>query len=110
MNRMPQTNKNCGQLKRRLIALSFLFCFIIVSLLATIFIIMQANHDCIGKGCPVCEQIHNVQKLLDRIGKAAVIMFVVVVGSFTAITTWAKLNLLKVSPSTLISGKTRLNN
>ena len=110
MNRMPQTNKNCEQLKRRLIALSFLFCFIIVSLLATITIIIQANHDCIGKDCPVCLQIHNAQKLLAPIYKAVLITSIAAVVLFTAFIHWTKLDFFRVYLSTLVSVKIRLNN
>ena len=110
MNRMPQTNKNCEQFKRRLIALSLLFCFAIASLSATIFIITQANHDCFGESCPVCVKIHSAQKLLDRIGKAAIVILIAAVVSFTAIKTWAKLDFFRVYSSTLVSVKTRLNN
>ena len=110
MRRISQTNENCGQFKRRLIALSFLIRFVIASLSATILILTQANHNCIGPNCPVCKQIHDVQKLLDRIGRAATIVFVVAVCSFTTCTTWIKLNFFRVHSSTLVSEKIKLNN
>ena len=110
MRRISQTNENYGQFKRRLIALSFLICFVIVSLSAAIFIITQANHNCIGESCPVCKLIHDVQKLLDRIGRAAIIVFAVAVGLFNAAITWAKRNSVRVYSSNLVSVKTRLNN
>jgi len=110
MRRISQTNKNCGQFKRRLIALSLLFCFVIVSLSATIFIITQSNHNCIGSNCPVCKQIHDVQKFLDRIGRATIILLAVAVCSFTTCTTWIKLDSFQVYFSTPVSVKIRLNN
>jgi len=111
MHRMSQIYKNCGQVKRRLIALLFLFCFVIASLTATIFIITQADHDCIGEGCSVCALIHNAQKLLERMSKAALAILIAAVGSFTAITIWSKFGFLfRPYHSNLVSAKTRLNN
>jgi len=105
MHHMSQTNKT------RLIALLFLFCFVIASLTATVFIITQSNHDCIGEGCSVCALIHNAQKSLNRIGKAAVAILVTAMGLFTAITIWSKFDFLfRPYHSNLVSVKTRLNN
>ena len=108
---MSQTNKSCGQVKRRLIALSFLLCFAIASLSATIFIITQADHECIGEACTVCVLIHNAQKLLDRIGKAVTGILIFAGGLFTAIHIWAKRgHLFSPYHLNLVSVKTRLNN
>ena len=110
MRGISQTNRNCWQLKRSFIALLFLLCFVITSLSPTIFIITQANHNCIGPNCPVCKQIHEAQKLLDRIGRAAAVVFVVAVCFFTACTTWIKLDFVRVYTPTLVSEKIKLNN
>ena len=112
MHRMSQTNnKNCGQFKRKLAALSLLLCLVIASLLATVFIIAQADHDCAGEDCSVCALIHNAQNLLNRIGKATVAILVATMGLFTAITIWSKLDFLfKPYHSNLVNVKTRLNN
>ena len=110
MHCMPQTYRNCIQFKKRLIALSLLLCFFIVSLSASIFIIAQANHDCIGDGCPICAQLHNAQKLLEQLGKTIVIISVVPVGLFTAFTARKKLHFFRLYPPTLVNVKTRLNN
>ena len=110
---MSQNNKNCGQFKRRLIALSLLLCFAIVSLSATIFIVIQAYHDCYDcseKRCSVCVQIHKAQKLLERLGRSAGIISIAAVSLSAAIITWAKLDPFRVNSSTLVSVKVRLNN
>ena len=108
---MTWASKNCGQFKRKLAALSFLLCFAIASLLATIFIITQADHDCIGEGCSVCVLIHNAQKLLERMSKAALAILIAAVGQFTAITIWSKYDFLfRPYHLNLVSAKTRLNN
>ena len=108
MHCMPQTYRNCIQFKKRLIALSLLLCFFVVSLSVSIFIITQANHNCIGDGCPICAQLHNAYKLLEQVGKTTII--IPVVGLFTAFTTRKKLHFFKLYSPTLISVKTRLNN
>ena len=95
---MSYKNKSCGQLKRRLVALSLLLCFVIASLLAT-FIIIQAGHDCVGEDCPVCVQI----------GKTAVAV-IVTVGLLTADSVRTRLDFSKGYPSTLVSVKIRMNN
>ena len=110
MHCISQANRNCGQSKRRLVALSLLLCFVVASLSATIFIITQADHDCTGESCLVCAQIHNAQELLERIGKTAVVISIAAVGIFTAVTAWTKLYFFECSPSTLVSVKVRLNN
>ena len=110
MRHMSQTNQNCGQFKRRFIALLMLFCFVIAPLIATMFIITQVNHNCIGPSCPVCKQIHEIQKFLERIGRAAIILLVGIVCLFTTCTTWINLDSFRVYSSTLVSIKIRLNN
>jgi len=110
MRHITQTNQNCGQFMRRLIALAMLFCFVIAPLIATVFIITQASHNCIGPNCPVCKQIHEVQKLLERTGRAAIILLIGIVCLFTTCTAWINLGSFRVYSSTLVSVKIRLNN
>ena len=110
MRCMLQTCRNRIQFNKRLIALLLLLCFFIASLSASIFIIAQANHNCIGDGCPICAQLHNAQKLLEQAGKTAVIMSAVTVGLFTAFTTRKGLHFFRLYSPTLVSVKTRLNN
>jgi hypothetical protein len=110
MRCMPKTCINCIHFKKRLIALLLLLCFFIVSLSATIFIIAQANHNCIGDGCPICAQLHNAHKLLEQAGKTTIIMSAVAVGLFTAFTTRKGLHFFRLYSPTLVSVKTRLNN
>ena len=94
---------------RRHIALSLLLCFVIASLLATSFIIVQADHDCIGENCSVCVQIHKAQKMLERMGNA-IITLIVAVGLFITTTTRTKLAFFRGHPSNLVIAKVRMNN
>ena len=103
MRRMSQKNRNCGRFKRRLIALSLLLCCVVVSLLAAIFIVFHADHDCIVKHCFACVQIRNAQEL-------AVAILIAAVSLFTAIITRTKLYFFKGYLSTLVSVKVRMNN
>lgn len=41
-----------------------------VILLAGIFIVLEADHECEGEYCPVCECIENCHALLSQIGSA----------------------------------------
>jgi len=108
---MSRTNKNYEQLKKKFAASSLLLCFVITSLLAAVFIITQTDHECIGEACTVCALIHNAQKLLERMSKAALAILIAVVGLFTAITAWSKFDFLfRPYHSNLVSVKTRLNN
>ncbi|MBR4431384.1 MAG: hypothetical protein IKS75_08820 [Clostridiales bacterium] len=43
-----------------------------VILLAGLFIILEADHDCEGEDCPVCECIEQCQATLHQLGTAAV--------------------------------------
>jgi len=114
MQRTFRTNKNCGQIIIKPVALSLLLCIVIIPLLTTVFMITLADHDChdcIGESCSVCALIHKAQKLLERIDKAAVVMLTVAVSLFTAITIWSKFDFLfRPCHLNLVSAKIRLNN
>ena len=56
----------------RRLALLFLIIFIAISLTAQITIIVNANHECIGDGCPICQLIRNAETLLTQIGKTLI--------------------------------------
>jgi len=53
-------------------ALLILFLFIALFLAAFITIIANANHECIGDGCPICKLIRTAENLLKQIGKAVI--------------------------------------
>ena len=110
MRCIPQIYRNCIQFKKMLIASSLLLCFFIVYLSVSIFIIAQANHDCIGDGCPICARLHNAQELLEQVGKTTFIISAVAVGLFATFTDRKKLHFFSPYSPTLVSVKTRLNN
>ena len=77
-------------LRNRVAAFVLTLLFVFVMLFSQFFIIAEAEHDCIGEYCPVCEQIavcENALKTLSN-GVAAII----------ALLTWALLkNKLNIS-------------
>ena len=99
-----QNNKKSGQTPKRIVAFSFLICFIMVLLLSGAFILIHAdhNHDGAGNNCAVCAHIQNAENLL----KASKGMLPVFVGLFLAA-------LCAVFPvfglQTLINLKVRMN-
>lgn len=49
---------------RKLLAIILLSAFVLVSLLSASFIIAHADHDCTGKHCAACAQIHSASCIL----------------------------------------------
>lgn len=51
-------------------ALAFLACatILIVTLFSVLFIVREADHDCIGEGCPICVCIRNAEHTLKQLG------------------------------------------
>ena len=72
-----KSNPTINKIRLRHIALLLCICFVAFSLLAQIYIIIQANHDCIGADCPICQQIHNMKVLMKQIGTAVIAVFAV---------------------------------
>ena len=72
-----RTNTKRKQTAKRTIALAFLICFILVSLLSEAFIITHANHehdhDGAGGTCSTCAHIQSAENLLKQLGTASLI-------------------------------------
>jgi hypothetical protein len=94
----------------RRLALFFLIIFIVVSLTAQITIIANANHKCIGDGCPICKLIHNAEMLLKEMGKISVAICAVCTALFIMASVMAAVGLVCNHSSTLVNIKVRLNN
>ena len=81
---------------------------LLVIVLAGIFIVMEADHDCEGEDCPVCQCLENCQATLRQLGSAAVTASVPLFSFFLLITTG--FHILKVFfNETPVSTKVRLN-
>ena len=97
------------QAKKRLFSLLLCICFIAGSLLAAVFVIEHAVHDCDGHGCSVCAQIHSAEKLLEQLYMAAVCAAFALAGLSAAAYAF-RLILQHVSLITPITQKIRMNN
>ena len=93
----------------RRLALLFLTVYIAVFLAASIVIITNANHECIGDGCPICKLIHNAVILLNQIGKIDIAFSVFLFVLFLMFVVIMMKGLLCHRSSTLVQIKVKLN-
>ena len=93
----------------RRLALIFLMVYIAIILTASIIIITNANHECLGDGCPICKLIHNAAMLLQGICKVTASLFAayIAVSIISSIITPA--GLICNHSTNLITAKVRLN-
>lgn len=109
----PQISLNNKQFNKRFIALAFLLCFIVVSILSEAFILTHAGHahdsNGIGGGCATCAQIQSVENLLKQLGTAVVSAASAFAGmfAFILIIRFTSSNITLLTPVTL---KIRMNN
>jgi len=95
-----------GKLLCKLLALIVLLCFVSVSLLTVVFIVLHTDHDCIGELCSVCPLIHQTRKLSGLFRKAAPITFYLSAGLIiTAIVQFVLFRIFN-----LVDIKARMNN
>lgn len=113
---MRHTSKNCvyaGQAKKRAIALTFLICLIIVSLLSGVFILIHAGHthdrNGTGGACMICIQIRNAENLLKKL-HAASLSAVFVIAALFSVYTISNVDQSFIPPLTPIKLKIRMNN
>ena len=99
--------------KKRILALTFLVCFLIVSIITNAFTITHADHDHDRNGiegsCATCAQLFGVEKILKQFNAALAVALFAATGMFVAIAA-VKIIASRVSFSTLFSLKIRLNN
>lgn len=91
--------------------LAFITCavFIIVTLFSILFIVKEADHDCIGKNCPVCACIHKAEQTLKQLETGDTGRELIVPDLPSVIVTLS-LAVLFIPGISLISQKVRLNN
>ena len=80
----------------------------LVIILAGIFFVLEADHECEGENCPVCECIENCRATLKQIGTAVAVNIAI---SFSAVLfTDLNIRFLRViCKETPVSIKVRLN-
>lgn len=109
----PQISLDNKQFNKRLIALAFLLCFIVVSIFSEAFIRTHADHahenNGVGGGCATCAQIQSAENLLKQLATAVVSTASALVGMFAviAIIQFDSSNITLLTPVTL---KIRMNN
>ena len=97
------------QARTRLLAVLFLAFFLAVFLTAHITIIANANHECIGDGCPICMLIHNAGLLLKQIGIMVIAISVILLALFIMSAVMTLRGLLCRHSTTLVQRKVKLN-
>lgn len=69
--------------RNRLIAPALALMVVLVILFSVWFVIVEADHDCIGEDCPICYQINICETNLRSVGFVAIaVIFAVFIGSF----------------------------
>ena len=58
--------------KRRMIAAIMCFALLLVMASSAAYIVIEANHNCTGDGCPICHKIQICQQVLNTVGTALV--------------------------------------
>lgn len=95
--------------KRRNIAAALAVLFVLFAALSLTFMLVEADHDCTGEDCPICEQI----ALLSGIFRtAAVLVFVMMITAVSLIGAKKLSEILKTGyrADTLVLLKTKLSN
>ncbi len=95
--------------KHRTLALLACAAFLIVTLFSVLFIVKEADHDCIGEGCPICVCIRNAEHTLEQLGMGSAGMAGWMPAAALLILTVSCV-LRAVPCETPISQKVRLNN
>ena len=78
-------------------------------LFSSFFVAIEADNDCTGDDCPVCQRIHMCENTLRQLSQGHVVhLFALIFAIFILRT--AVSHMTVVSPNTLFSIKVRLNN
>ncbi len=54
---------------QRKLAIIICTAFIIVTIFSILLIVKEADHNCVGEGCHVCECIHDAEQILNEFGQ-----------------------------------------
>lgn len=95
--------------KRRALALLACTAFLIAALFSVLFLVREADHDCIGEGCPICACIRQGEQTLKQLGlgSACVASWPPVAGLLVFTVFFALQSAVRETP---VSKKVRLNN
>lgn len=110
MSEGAYTNKQTNHSGRERIAAAVTALAIVLFMfLSVLFIAHEADHDCSGEGCPICELIQMVENNIRQIGSGAALTVAVSSLAYlaAAVLTHGGLVVANTSP---VLRKTRLNN
>ena len=85
---------------------------IVIALLViapSLFVLVEANHDCSGDDCPICHEIAQCIQVENEIGSGAVPVSVAVLPTFVPVCLMAIVCLKVISHRSLVSLKVRLD-
>ncbi len=94
---------------KRLTALAVLAAFIVISLLSSLYIAREADHQCDDTTCSVCAMIEQCENTLKKLSTALIAVMVFIAAIAIHIFAITTIDLSSFS-HTLISQKVRLNN
>lgn len=95
--------------KKRLIATLLTVMVIFVVLFSSLFIVENANHDCIGDDCPICYEISVCENTLKAVAYAFVYVGIAALFAvFTFLSPFPKKN--SNNSTSLVSLKVKLSN
>lgn len=97
--------------KKKQRAITFLTCtaFVLVTVFSVLFVVKEADHDCTGESCPICEAVQQAEQNLEQLGTGTS-EIADVVPAMVLLVSVLFCVLTAVSYATLISQKVRLNN
>ncbi len=95
---------------KRIAALAIFVCIVIASLLTDSFLLVHADHKCVGESCHICIQISDCLKVLKNITELCCVMFFSF--GFFRFLYFAYLKIIHIRKkySTLVGLKVRLDN
>ena len=111
---VPDASKKNAYSSRRIwarrLALLFLLLFVAVTMTAQITIISNANHKCIGDGCPICKMLRQAETALKQLGSIAITLSIAIMGSFSIIAYMLVIQAFCNHSTIPVYAKIRLNN
>lgn len=97
--------------KKRVFSMAVCILFLFVTFASLFYIVKEENHNCTGKDCPICANIHQAEQTLKKLGTGMVVHATVNPMSFMFIFILAIAGrALVVTNTSLVSQKVRLNN
>ncbi len=83
MDAERRVTMNIYSKNRRTAAVILCFLFIAALMLSMAYIVKDSRHECIGGDCPVCAQLELVQKTIDQLGTALILLLFIGTALFT---------------------------